>query len=237
MSEQMMERQPQENELTAEVAKSGAPSIWDDAKSMATAVRMAEYIANAKVIPQAYQRNPGDCLVAIDLGRRMGLSPVVVMQNSQIVKGNFTWRGSACKAMVDGSRKFRNSRYEFCGKPGQWDWGCRLVAENARTNTTVCGPWVTMKTAKDEGWLRNPKWSTMPELMMRYRAASFFAKTECPETLMGFQTAEEIQDITGEYTPPTEQEVKEGVNFSYSMPDDAAPEPEDNTGTVSLDDL
>lgn len=201
-------------------------SIWDSVQAMAQAVRMAEYLAKANVIPQQYQKNPGDCLVAIDLGRRMNLSPVVVMQNSQIVYGNFSWKGAACKALVDNCGRFRNSRYEFCGKPGQMDWGCRLVAESTRTNQTVTGPWVTMQLAKDEGWLgkNGSKWKTMPELMMRYRAASFFAKTECPEVMMGFQTAEEIQDIAA--TKPTinqdTQSEAQGVDYGAGDFTDAA---------------
>ena len=173
-----------------------ATEMWDNAQAMAQTIRMAEYLAKAQIIPQAYQANPGNCLIAIDLGRRMNISPMVVMQNSQIVYGNFSWKGSACRAMIDGCGKYENSRYETVGAPGSPDWGCRLVAEKVKTHTTVSGPWVTMKMAQDEGWFskNGSKWRTMPELMMRYRAASFFAKTECPEVLMGFQTAEEIQD-------------------------------------------
>ena len=177
-------------------------SIWASNESMQTAVRMAEYLAKAKIIPQQYQSNPGDCLIAIDLSNRMGVSPVTIMQNTQVIYGTLTWKGSACKALIDGCGKYRNSRYEFKGTPGKDDWGCRLVAEDIRTKLTVTGPWVDIAMAKKDGWYskkdRNgnetSKWQSIPELMMRYRAASFFAKTECPEALMGFTTAEEVQD-------------------------------------------
>jgi len=39
--------------------------------------------------------------------------------------------------------------------------------------------------------------------MLKYRAAAFFARTECPEVLMGFQTSEEILDVHGEEPPKT----------------------------------
>lgn len=193
MSEQIMERQ---NETKAPALTDGV-SIWDSSATMATAVRMAEYLARASIIPQSYQKSPGDCLVAIDLGRRMGISPITVMQNSQVVRGKFTWTGSFCKSLVNSCGKFENSRYEFCGTPGKMDWGCRMAAESSRTHRTIRGPWVTMQMAKDEEWISKPgsKWKTMPELMMRYRAATFFARTECPEVLNGFYTTEEIVDI------------------------------------------
>lgn len=230
-------------ETGAELVPARSVSMWDNNEAMVTAVRMAEYLSNAKIIPQQYQKNPGDCLVAIDFARRMGLSPVTVMQQSQMVRGNFTWKGSACKAMVDASRKFVNSRYETCGKPGAMNWGCRLVAERVKPYCTVCGPWVTMQMAKDEGWIDKDgsKWKTMPELMMRYRAASFFAKTECPEVLMGFSTAEEIEDITPQAPP---EELQEGT-YSEGEPDpqeerhEAPPETPQRKAPkkVKLDDL
>jgi hypothetical protein len=56
-----------------------------------------------------------------------------------------------------------------------------------------------MQTAQDEGWLSKPgsKWKTMPEQMLKYRAASFFAKVHCSDYLLGIPTIEEVHDITG----------------------------------------
>jgi len=53
-----------------------------------------------------------------------------------------------------------------------------------------------MDMAVAEGWFgkAGSKWQTMPEVMLRYRAASFFGKLYAPELLMGIQTAEEIHD-------------------------------------------
>lgn len=35
----------------------------------------------------------------------------------------------------------------------------------------------------------------MPELMMRYRAATFLIRSVAPEIALGFQTTEEVRDI------------------------------------------
>lgn len=172
-------------------------TMWNDATLMNTSWRTADMLSKSSVIPQQYRGKPGDCLIAIDMAIRIGISPIMVMQSSQVVQGNFTWRGTACKALIDGCGKFKNSRYVMVGKEGTSSWGCRMVAVRTRTGETVYGPVVTWQMALDEGWVgkNGSKWKTMPELMMRYRAASFFAKTECPEVLMGFQTAEEQMDI------------------------------------------
>ncbi len=56
---------------------------------------------------------------------------------------------------------------------------------------------VSIQMALDEGWLtkKGSKWQTIPELMLRYRCASFFGRLYAPELLMGLQTTEEVMDF------------------------------------------
>lgn len=188
-----------ETAVAAPAFINSAPTMWNDVSLMRMAMQTAKILAGSTAVPDAYKGKPGDCMIAIDLSNRMGISPISVMQFSQVVKGNFTWKGQACKALVDGNGKFTGSRYVMTGKPGTDSWGCRLEAKNKITGEIVVGPTVDIKMAKDEGWYEKngSKWKTMPELMLRYRAAAFFARTECPESLMGFYTSEEMNDIKG----------------------------------------
>ena len=58
--------------------------------------------------------------------------------------------------------------------------------------------------AKDEGWYskkdkygnETSKWQTMPELMLAYRAAAFFARVYIPNSLMGLYVEGEVEDIS-----------------------------------------
>lgn len=61
----------------------------------------------------------------------------------------------------------------------------------------VESPTVSIQMAIDEGWLtkNGSKWQTMPEVMLRYRAASLFGRLYAPELLMGLQSQEEAEDI------------------------------------------
>jgi hypothetical protein len=51
--------------------------------------------------------------------------------------------------------------------------------------------------AKAEGWFakNGSKWKTMPELMLRYRAAAFFGRLYAPDVLNGMHATEEVEDI------------------------------------------
>lgn len=73
---------------------------------------------------------------------------------------------------------------------------CYAWAIEKATGERLEGPEVSMAMAVAEGWYSKTgsKWQTMPDVMLRYRAASFFGKLYAPELLMGLATAEEAQD-------------------------------------------
>lgn len=76
------------------------------------------------------------------------------------------------------------------------DFACTAWATEKATGTKLSSPTVTVEMAVREGWYGKDgsKWKTMPEVMLRYRAASFFGKIYAPELLMGIATAEEVHD-------------------------------------------
>lgn len=213
-NETELENQEEKQELIAKdnstFKGSTELTMWNDVKLMQNAWKMATVLSKTSIVPDAYKENAGNCLVAIDIANRMGLSPIMVMQNSQMVRGNFTWRGSACKGLIDNCGRFRKTKYVFVGEPNTSDWGCYLQAEDVQTGEVVKGATVTIQMAKDEGWMgkSGSKWQTMGEQMMMYRAATFFARTHCPQALMGFYTTDEMVDIGKGETEEQVEKVK-----------------------------
>ena len=80
--------------------------------------------------------------------------------------------------------------------------------------------------AKEEGWSTKAgsKWKTMPELMLRYRSATFFGRLYAPEILMGMHSADEVQDV--QMMPSEPQQVDKEMERIVLMINDAAT-PED----------
>lgn len=158
--------------------------IWQLAKSKAVAM------ANLPdgMLPQTYAGNIGACAIACDMAQRMGVSYLFVMQNLYVVYGHPTWSGKSCKALIDNSGEFAGrTRYRMEGQEGTDSWGCRLIGVDKLTGEKVEGPKVTVKMAKDLGWWdkKGSYWPRMTEMMLKYRAAAYFARAECPEVLMG----------------------------------------------------
>ena len=192
-----MQEQNESVEVTMPKMQPTSVTMWNDKDLFEATQRMAKLLVASEIIPQSYRGKIADCVIAIDMANRMGVSPIIIMQNSQIVQGNFSWKGTACKAMIDGCGKYKNSRYVEVGERGSDSWGYYLEATEKKGDV-VKGPVVDIAMAKAEGWYgkNGSKWRTMPELMLKYRAAAFFFRTECASLAMGFLTTEEQEDIS-----------------------------------------
>lgn len=175
-------------------------SMWNDPAMLEQSWKCAGFLAQSALVPEStYQRQPQNCLIALDLANRSGMSPLTVMQNLYIVKGKPAWAGQFAIALVNGSRRFATPlRPVFFGEEGTPTWGCYMETYDHLGNKVV-GAKITMQMAKDEGWIdkSGSKWKTMPEQMLMYRAGAFFARVHCPDVLYGVQMAEEVKDTYG----------------------------------------
>ena len=169
-------------------------SVWENKDQFNQLLRAAQMLSQTSIIPQSYQNKPQDCFVAIEMANRMGVSPMVVMQNMYVVKGKPSWAGQACTMLINSCGKFKDVKHIYTGEKGKPNRGCYVTATRISDGSRVDGVEVTMQMAQSEGWTSNSKWRNMPELMLAYRASAFFARVYCPEAMMGVQTAEEVYD-------------------------------------------
>ena len=169
-------------------------TVWTDKKQFDQLLRAANMLSQTSIIPATYQGKPQDCFVALEMATRMGVSPLVVMQNMYVVKGKPAWAGQACTMFINSCGKFTQVKHVYTGEKGTDSRGCYVTATRISDGIQVNGVEVTIAMAKAEGWTANTKWRTMPELMLAYRASAFFARVHCPEALMGVQLADEIYD-------------------------------------------
>ena len=162
--------------------------------------KLGRMFCASSLVPKAY-RGEGklaDCMIALEMAIRGGMSPLLVMQNLYDVNGNPSWSAKFILAAVNLTGKFSPVRFRMTGEEDTDARTCVAWATEKATGETLDSPPVSIAIAKKEGWYgRNgSKWQTMPELMLRYRAATFFGRLYAPEVLMGIPTREEMIDIT-----------------------------------------
>lgn len=161
-----------------------------------SAYKVASLLSKSDLIPQTFQKRTENCMIALEMAQRIGASPLMVMQNLYIVHGKPAWSSQFLVACVNASKKFSPLRYKMTGKKGDDSYGCIAWAKDA-SGETLESPEVTIGMAKKEGWFskNGSKWQTMPELMLRYRCATLFARLYAPELTMGIHTEEEVIDV------------------------------------------
>lgn len=184
--------------MTIEQSSPLLTNVFSDPEAFQNLFNIGKMFASSSLVPQAYQGKPMDCTIAVDMANRMGVSPMMVMQNLYVVQGKPQWSGQACTSMIMASGKFKNVHHVYTGERNTDSWGCFLSAEKVDTGEIVNGAEVTIQMAKDEKWYdkNGSKWKTMPELMLAYRASAFFARVHIPNSLMGCSVEGELEDIS-----------------------------------------
>ena len=86
MAEEIRNQEPEqvaEDQLALDPIKPvpGMQTMWNNPKLMNQSFRMANMISRSGLVPENYRNSPENCLIAIDIGNRMGMSPMMVMQN------------------------------------------------------------------------------------------------------------------------------------------------------------
>ena len=199
----------------AEASLPAVRSGMGDLQGFELMQRVAKALYTSTLVPPQYQGqvNLGNCLIALEMAQRIGASPLMVCQNLYVVHGRPAWSAKFLIASFNQCGRFDAIRYEWQGKPGSEDWGCRAYSKERSTGDKITGPLITMALAKKEGWSEKSgsKWKTIPELMLMYRAAAWMVNTHAPEISMGINTAEEISDVydatrgeAGEFAVSTE---------------------------------
>lgn len=199
--------------------------IFGTSDNFKMAWQMAQALSQSTVVPKDFQGNPANCLIAIEQSNRLHMSPFMVMQNLYVIQGRPSWSSKFLIAMINGSGKFdQELQFEEVRDKNGKPFSC--LAWTMKDGRRVDGMTVDMDMAQAEGWLgkNGSKWKTMPQLMLRYRAASFFSNLNCPELTLGIYTQEEIEDndfeiYQGDVTHRIQKEIEENQNAVEFNPD------------------
>jgi hypothetical protein len=145
------------------------------------------------LIPAHFKGKTANCIIALELSRNLNLPFLTVVNGIDVIQGKPSFKSTFLASLVNKSGLFKNSIFiEYSGE------GDSLVATASaeRIDGQKCVQSVSMAMAKAEGWAqRNPKYRSMPQLMLGYRAISFFVKLFCPQVTMGLASTEEMIDI------------------------------------------
>ena len=213
----------------AETTFGGSISPFSNGDAFKLACAMAERIADSSLLPEDYRGKPENVLIAMDYASRLpNISPIMLIQNMDVVKGRPALRGTFLAGLINHSPLFSRLKYEFRGtdnpggKPSP-DYGCRAYAVERETGEIIYGTWIDWRMVEAEGWSANKKWTSMRDQMFEYRAAAFWSRANASDITLGMYETEELRDaaiIDGEFSRVPSRAQR--LNDATDLPRDPA---------------
>lgn len=92
-----------------------------DAEQFQTIQRVCQVFINSELVPKIYrvsEENPekkaiANCMIALEIANRIGASPLMVMQNLDIIEGHPSWSAKFLTATVNTCGRFNPIKYKM----------------------------------------------------------------------------------------------------------------------------
>lgn len=208
----------------------------DEGERFSLMQREAKLFAASPLIPQHLraggpEQAMANCYIALKLARTMGEDPLVVLQNIHVVNGKAGFATQYMIARANAAGIFR----------GRIDWRLdrsdpKNLSVTAFATLKDTGQEVSvtcdMRMAEAEGWTKNPKYRSMPDVMLRYRSAAFLIRFYAPDVMLGYQTSEESEDVAYVQGPALNARPLTGamlIEQATGEPETDTIEPDDGT--------
>ena len=158
--------------------------------NMADAMRLAEMMATAKLVPKDLQKSPADCLMVIQQAVRWEMDPFAVAQECSVIQGKLMHSGKLVAAVVNarGGLVDRLS-YEYEGE-GQ----NRAIKVSGRLQGEMQARHVTVRLA--DAKTNNRVWQSQPDQQLMYHGVRVWARRHTPELMLGVYSPEEFDEKT-----------------------------------------
>jgi hypothetical protein len=177
--------------MTTEISTTTTPrglalASFDDA------FRFAKMVATSEFAPKDFRGKPESCLLAIQHGSEIGLSPMQSLQNIACINGRPAIWGDAALAVVMASPVCEYVRETIEGDGDQAVAVCEAKRRGYERPTVAKFGMADAKRAGLAG--KTGPWTQYPKRMLQLRARGFALRDAFPDVLKGLVTAEEAQD-------------------------------------------
>lgn len=210
-------------------------------EAMDKLLKYSEILAESTIIPAHYKGNKGDIFVAVQTAYRMNLDPMMVMQGTYVIQGKLGMTSAFAISLANSSGLFVGGiRYriqelgeDIEGSVEFYNNGTKdkktvqfsniqvTAYTNLKSNGEEISYTIGMKEAIAEGWTTKAgnKYQSLPELMLRYRAATLLIRTHTPEVINGMHMTEELEDVQSAKTMRTVESPVTQTNKAASLLD------------------
>lgn len=194
--------------LVLEQAPAPDDILWSP-HSYKHAMELATTLSKSQLLPATFRGKPEDVFMAIMLARKMGEDVFTILSNVHFVNGKPGWSAPFLIARANASGVFDGElSWQTTGEGAKLAVTCSAILKKTgqRVSKTV-----SLEMARADGWTKNNKYSSIPEQMLSYRAATFLIRLYCPAVLYGLHTSDEWEDVAAARGQP--------ISASYEEPE------------------
>ena len=182
------------------------------------AFRFSKLVATSDFAPKDFRGKPESCLLAIQHGAELGLSPMQSLQSIAVVNGRPSVYGDTALAVCKGSPVCEWVRETI---EGEGEHMVAVCQAKRRGDAQPVESRFGVAEAKKAGlWGKQGPWTQYPRRMLQMRARGFALRDAFPDVLRGLVTAEEAADYTHVETEPVR--VTQPTPPTPPVADDAA---------------
>lgn len=183
------------------------------ALTMNEEIAFANTVAGGNLLPRAYQNNPANVVIAVNLGQSMGLSPAESLYRINVINGKPTASAELIAAQVrKAGHKLRIKKDE----------------KNLSVTATIVrcdDPDYPISVTRDASWAKQmglaskDNYRKQPLTMLTWRAITAVAREACPEALYGVAyTQDEMYDLSPLKHEQQPQQQPQAVSAQVSNP-------------------
>jgi hypothetical protein len=185
--------------MTTEISTNTTPARGLALASFDDAFRFATMVAKSDFAPKDFKGKPESCLLAIQHGSEIGLSPMQSLQNIACINGRPAIWGDAALAVAMASPVCEYVTEKIDGDGDAMVATCEAKRRGYEKPTVAR---FSVADAKKAGlWGKSGPWSQYSRRMLQLRARGFALRDAFPDVLKGLVTAEEAQDYPTAVVP------------------------------------
>jgi hypothetical protein len=178
--------------MSTELSTTTTPARGLALASFDDAFRFSKMVAASEFAPKDFRGKPESCLLAIQHGSEIGLSPMQSLQNIACINGRPAIWGDAALAVAMASPVCESVTETIDGEGDNMVATCTAKRRGYEKPTVVR---FTVADAKKASlWGKSGPWTQYPRRMLQLRARGFALRDAFPDVLKGLVTAEEAQD-------------------------------------------
>jgi hypothetical protein len=149
----------------------------------------AQIVAQSTMVPKDYINNPGNVIIAVEMGYELGLKPLQSLQNISVINGRPSLWGNILPAIA-----YNSGQCEYIKEELSSDKQVATCRVKRKGQPEVVQTF-SIQDAQKANLLGKDNWRYYPQRMIARRAKNWAINDAFPDLLLGMSIQDEMEDF------------------------------------------